>query len=63
MYIRLFISLMDTIEDIIYKALEKGIKEELMIEVGDRISENPNRDLYTVYSQSYNDLIKITNQD
>ena len=63
MYTRLFISLMDTIEDIIYKALDKGIKEELMIEVGDRISENPNRDLYTVYSQSYDDLIKITNQD
>ena len=63
MYTRLFISLMDTIEDIIYRALDKGIKEELMIEVGDRISENPNRDLYTVYSQSYNDLIKITNQD
>ncbi len=63
MYTRLFISLMDTIEDIIYKALDRGIKEELMIEVGDRISENPNRDLYTVYSQSYDDLIKITNQD
>ncbi len=63
MYTRLFISLMDTIEDIIYKALDKGIKEELMIEVGDRISENPNRDLYTVYSQSYDDLIKITKQD
>ena len=63
MYTRLFISLMDTIEDIIYKALNKGIKEELMIEVGDRISENPNRDLYTIYSQSYDDLIKITNQD
>ncbi len=63
MYTCLFISLMDTIEDIIYKALDRGIKEELMIEVGDRISENPNRDLYTVYSQSYDDLIKITNQD
>ena len=63
MYTRLFINLMDTIEDIIYKALGKGIKEELMIEVGDRISENPNRDLYTVYSQSYDDLIKITKQD
>ena len=63
MYTCLFISLMDTIEDIIYRALDKGIKEELMIEVGDRISENPNRDLYTVYSQSYNDLIKITKQD
>jgi hypothetical protein len=63
MYTRLFISLMDTIEDIIYRALDKGIMEELMIEVGDRISEDPNRDLYTVYSQSYDDLIKITNQD
>ena len=63
MYTRLFISLMDTIEDIIYRALDKGIKEELMIEVGDRISENPNRDLYIVYSQSYNDLIEITKQD
>ena len=63
MYTCLFISLMDTIEDIIYRALDKGIKEELMIEVGDRISENPNRDLYTVYSQSYNDLIEITKQD
>ena len=63
MYTRLFISLMDTIEDIIYKALDKGIREELMIEVGDRISENPNKDLYTVYSQSYDDLIKITKQD
>ena len=63
MYTRLFISLMDGIEDIIYRALDRGIKEELMIEVGDRISENPNRDLYTVYSQSYDDLIKITNQD
>jgi hypothetical protein len=54
---------MDTIEDIIYRALDRGIKEELMIKVGDRISEDPNRDLYTVYSQSYDDLIKITNQD
>jgi hypothetical protein len=63
MYTRLFISLMDTIEDIIYRALDRGIMEELMIEVGDRISEDPNRDLYTVYSQSYDDLIKITNQD
>ncbi len=62
MYIRLFISLMDSIEDIIYKALDRGIKEELMIEVGDRIIKHPNRDLYTVYSQSYDDLIKITNQ-
>ena len=63
MYTRLFINLMEGIEDIIYRALDRGIKEELMIEVGDRISENPNRDLYTVYSQSYDDLIKITNQD
>ena len=63
MYTCLFINLMEGIEDIIYRALDRGIKEELMIEVGDRISENPNRDLYTVYSQSYDDLIKITNQD
>ena len=53
---------MDTIEDIIYIALEQGIKEELMIEVGDEISKHPNRDLYTVYSQSLDNLIKITNQ-
>ena len=53
---------MDTIEDIIYIALEKGIKEELMIEVGDEIVKYPNRDLYTVYSQSLDNLIKITNQ-
>ena len=62
MYTRLFINLMEGIEDIIYRALDRGIKEELMIEVGDRISKNPNRDLYTVYSQSYDDLIKITEQ-
>ena len=61
MYIRLFINLMDTIEDIIYIALEKGIKEELMIEVGEEICKHPNRDLYTVYSQSLDNLIKITN--
>jgi hypothetical protein len=54
---------MDGIEDIFYRALDRGIKEELMIEVGDRISKNPNRDLYTVYSQSFDDLIKITEQD
>lgn len=62
MYIRLFINLMDTIEDIIYRALDKGLKEELMIEVGDEIAKHPNRDLYTVYSQSLDNLIKITNQ-
>lgn len=62
MYTCLFINLMEGIEDIIYRALDRGIKEELMIEVGDRISKNPNRDLYTVYSQSYDDLIKITEQ-
>ena len=62
MYTHLFINLMEGIEDIIYRALDRGIKEELMIEVGDRISKNPNRDLYTVYSQSYDDLIKITEQ-
>ena len=62
MYTYLFINLMEGIEDIIYRALDRGIKEELMIEVGDRISKNPNRDLYTVYSQSYDDLIKITEQ-
>ena len=62
MYIRLFINLMDTIEDIIYRAIEQGIKEELMIEVGEEICKHPNRDLYTVYSQSLDNLIKITNQ-
>ena len=62
MYTYLFINLMEGIEDIIYRALDRGIKEELMIEVGDRISKNPNGDLYTVYSQSYDDLIKITEQ-
>ena len=62
MYIRLFINLMDTIEDIIYRALERGIKEELMIEVGEEICKHPNRDLYTVYSQSLDNLIKITNR-
>ena len=61
MYIRLFINLMDTIEDIIYIALDKGIKEELMIEVGDEISKHPNRDLYTIFSQSLNNLIEVTN--
>ena len=63
MYTRLFINLMDGIEDIIYRALDRGIKEELMIEVGDRISKNPNKDLYMVYSQSFDDLIKITGQN
>ena len=62
MYIRLFINLMDTIEDIIYIALDKGIKEELMIEVGEEICKHPNGDLYTIYSQSLDSLIKITNQ-
>ena len=62
MYTHLFINLMDTIEDIIYIALDKGIKEELMIEVGDEITKHPNRDLYTVYSQSLDNLIKVTNQ-
>ena len=61
MYTRLFINLMDTIEDIIYRAIEQGIKEELMIEVGEEICKHPNRDLYTVYSQSLDNLIKITN--
>ena len=61
MYTRLFIKPMDTIEDIIYIALEQGIKEELMIEVGEEICKHPNRDLYTVYSQSLDNLIKITN--
>jgi len=61
MYTRLFISLMDTIEDIIYIAIEQGIQEELMIEVGDEISKHPNRDLYTIYSQSLNNLIEATN--
>ena len=62
MYTHLFINLMDTIEDIIYIALDKGIKEELMIEVGDEITRHPNRDLYTVYSQSLDNLIKVTKQ-
>ena len=62
MYTRLFINLMDTIEDIIYIALNKGIKEELMIEVEDEITKHPNKDLYTVYSQSLDNLIKVTNQ-
>ena len=62
MYTHLFINLMDTIEDIIYIALDKGIKEELMIEVGDEITKHPNRDLYTVYSQSLDNLIKVTKQ-
>ncbi len=62
MYTHLFIKPMDTIEDIIYIALDKGIKEELMIEVGDEITKHPNRDLYTVYSQSLDNLIKVTNQ-
>lgn len=53
---------MDTIEDIIYIALDKGIKEELMIEVGDEISKHPNRDLHTIFSQSLNNLIEVTNQ-
>jgi len=61
MYTRIFINLMDTIEDIIYIALDKGIKEELMIEVGDEISKHPNRDLYTIFSQSLNNLIEVTN--
>lgn len=61
MYTHLFISLMDTIEDIIYIAIEQGIQEELMIEVGDEISKHPNRDLYTIYSQSLNNLIEATN--
>jgi len=60
MYTYLFINLMDTIEDIIYRAIEQGIQEELMIEVGDEISKHPNRDLYTVYSQSFDNLIKVT---
>lgn len=62
MYTHLFIKPMDTIEDIIYRAIEEGIQEELMIEVGDEIVKHPNRDLYTVYSQSFDNLIKITNQ-
>ena len=62
MYTYLFINLMDTIEDIIYRAIEQGIQEELMIEVGDKISKYPNRDLYTIYSQSLNNLIEATNQ-
>ena len=52
---------MDTIEDIIYRAIEQGIQEEFMIEVGEEIYKHPNRDLYTVYSQSLDNLIKITN--
>ena len=62
MYTRLFINLMDTIEDIIYRAIEQGIQEELMIEVGDEISKHPNKDLYTIYSQSLDNLIEVTNQ-
>ena len=62
MYTHLFINLMDAIEDIIYIAIERGIQEELMIEVGDEISKHPNRDLYTIYSQSLNNLIEATNQ-
>ena len=62
MYTHLFINLMDAIEDIIYIAIERGIQEELMIEVGDKISKHPNRDLYTIYSQSLNNLIEATNQ-
>lgn len=52
---------MDTIEDIIYRAIEQGIKEELMIEVGDKVAQHPNKDLYTIYSQSLDTLIEITN--
>ena len=61
MYTRLFIKPMDTIEDIIYRAIEQGIQEELMIEVGDEISRHPNKDLHTIYSQSLDNLIEITN--
>ena len=61
MYTHLFIKPMDTIEDIIYRAIEQGIKEELMIEVGEEICKHPHRDLYMVYSQSLDNLIKITN--
>jgi len=39
---------MDTIEDIIYRAIEQGIKEELMIEVGEEICKHPHRSLYGI---------------
>lgn len=61
MYTRIFIKPMDTIEDIIYRAIEQGIQEELMIEVGDEISKHPSKDLHTIYSQSLDNLIEITN--